>query len=72
MVPLNESKREDVMNLEQAFDMLKNKLGTDRHCAEYLLITQNYFNGLRKGRVKASKKTEVWIISMAEKLDKKD
>ena len=58
------------MTLEQAFERLKEKLGTDRRCAEYLGITENYFNSLKKGRRKVSKRNALWFITKAEKLRK--
>ena len=58
------------MTLEQAFEELKKELGTDRKCAEFLGITEGYFNSLRRGRVKVSEKTALWLISKAEKLRK--
>lgn len=60
------------MNLEQAFDIIKSKLGTDQRCAKFLLITEGYFNAMRNGRVKVTKKNEAWIISKAEQLDKSE
>ena len=56
------------MTLEQAFERLKEKLGTDRKCAEYLGITENYFNSLKKGRRKVSKRNALWFITKAKQL----
>lgn len=58
------------MTLEQAFERLKKKLGTDRKCAEYLGITENYFNALKTGRRKVSERNALWLITKAEKLRK--
>lgn len=58
------------MTLEQAFDRLKEKLGTDRKCAEYLGISETYFNAMRRGRRKVSERNELWFITKAEQLDK--
>ena len=58
------------MTLEQAFARLKEKLGTDRRCAEYLGITENYFNALKTGRRKISERNTLWFITKAEKLRK--
>lgn len=58
------------MTLEQAFERLKEKLGTDRKCAEYLGITENYFNALKNGRRKVSERNTLWLITKAEKLRK--
>ena len=56
------------MTLEQAFERLKEKLGTDRRCAEYLGITENYFNALKTGRRKVSEKNTLWFITKAKQL----
>ena len=58
------------MTLEQAFERLKEKLGTDRKCAEYLGITENYFNALKTGRRRVSERNALWFITQAEKLRK--
>lgn len=58
------------MTLEQAFERLKEKLGTDRRCAEYLGITENYFNALKTGRRKVSERNALWFITKAGKLRK--
>lgn len=58
------------MTLEQAFERLKKILGTDRKCAEYLGITENYFNALKTGRRKVSERNALWFITKAEKLRK--
>ena len=58
------------MTLEQAFERRKEKLGTDRKCAEYLGITENYFNALKTGRRKVSERNALWFITKAEKLRK--
>ena len=58
------------MTLEQAFERLKEKLGTDRKCAEYLGITENYFNALKTGRRKISERNALWFITKSEKLRK--
>ena len=59
------------MTLEQAFHKLKEKLGTDKKCAEYLGVTENYFNAMHKGRRGVSEKNALWIIHKAEQLCKK-
>ena len=59
------------MTLEQAFERLKEKLGTDRKCADFLGITEGYFNSLRKGRVKVSERTALWLVTKAKQIKEK-
>ena len=59
------------MTLEQAFERLKEKLGTDRRCAEYLGITENYFNAMKTGRRKVSERNALWIIHKANQVKDK-
>ena len=56
------------MTLEQAFERLKEKLGTDRKCAEYLGITENYFNALKTGRRRVSERNALWFVTKAKQL----
>lgn len=53
------------MNIKQAFAFLRECLGPDRACAHHIMVTPQYYEAMRNGRVNISRRMEDYIILKA-------
>ena len=57
------------MNIEQAFSVLRERLGTDRMCASHIGVTPQHYNAMKNGRVSIPQRTADYIIMKASELE---
>ena len=62
------SLRRISMDIKQAFLVLRERLGPDKACAEYVRMTPQHYEALRNGRAPIPERTAELIIQKAEKL----
>lgn len=56
------------MNIQQAFLFLREKLGSDKNVARYVMITPQHYEAMRNERVKITPRMENYIVLKALEL----
>lgn len=57
-----------VMNIQQAFLFLREKLGSDKNVARYVMMTPQHYEAMRNERVKITPRMENYIVLKALEL----